>query len=301
MGMALVRKNRVEICGQQAHSATYPSLCKWVVLLSLICWTQAPSQSLAAKKLPKPAFRSGDKFLVVLDPGHGGNDVGASFKDKGTLHTEKDLTLKMARDLARELIIRDFNVILTRNGDEYVALSDRTALANRVKADVFVSIHLNSTAEKMKVGGVESFILNHATDEASKRLADLENSVLKESAATEKSPTQDISLIMKDMILDANLEPSRKLACALHHGLRLDTKDRGIKQALFYVLLGADMPSVLIELGFINAEQDRDRILNQRIRLQLAARFAKALEAYRAQRPTQNCKIQHENHYKRDE
>ena len=247
----------------------------------------------------KPAFRSGQKFLVVLDPGHGGNDKGATYKEGNTVYSEKDLTLMLARDLARELIIRDFNVILTRNGDEYVALSDRTAMANKVAADVFISIHLNSSGEKMKSGGIETFILNHATDEASKRLADLENTVLKDSSAREHAPTQDISLIMKDMILDANLEPSRKLACSIHNKIKKDTRDRGVKQALFYVLLGADMPSVLIELGFINAASDRERILNQKIRLKLAAQFTSALENYRSKKNFKPCQIQNENQYKR--
>jgi N-acetylmuramoyl-L-alanine amidase len=264
----------------------------WIVALVTILPNSHASQK------PKAAFRSGNKFLVVLDPGHGGNDSGAHIKESGQNFTEKDLTLKLARDLARELIIRDFNVILTRNQDEFVPLADRTALANKVKADVFVSIHLNSTSEKMKRGGVETFILNHATDEASKRLADLENSVLKDSAASEKNSTPDISLIMKDMILDANLEPSRKLACAVHDQLKKGTKDRGVKQALFYVLLGADMPSILIEAGFINASEDRERILDQKSRLKLANHFAQALEAYRRGR-VPNCKIHHEDQFQR--
>ncbi|MBS1958436.1 MAG: N-acetylmuramoyl-L-alanine amidase [Bdellovibrionales bacterium] len=246
------------------------------------------------------AYRSGQKFLVVLDPGHGGNDKGATYKEGGKTYTEKELTLTLARDLARELIIRDFNVVLTRNDDHYVALSDRTALANKVKADVFISIHLNSSNEKMKSGGVETFILNHATDEGSKRLADLENSVLKDSSAKENTTTPDVSLIMKDLILDANLEPSRKLACAVHQKVREGTKDRGVKQALFYVLLGADMPSVLVELGFINASGDRERILNQKFRLKLAAQFTSALENYRAKKTPRGCVVQSELQFKRD-
>lgn len=269
-----------------------PIIFAFALVWADACWA-------APKSAPNPAFRSGKKFLVVLDPGHGGHDTGAHHGSGSKKVSEKELTLLLARDLARELIIRDFNVILTRNQDEFIPLADRTALANRVKADVFVSIHLNSSSEPMKVGGLETFILNHATDEASKRLADLENSVLKESSVTEKSSVPDVSLIMKDMILDANLEPSRKLACSIHSKMKTGTKDRGVKQALFYVLLGADMPSVLLEVGFINAEADRNRILDQRQRLQLASHFARALESYRkGQIP--RCKIEHEQQFKRE-
>ena len=212
-----------------------------VTLMALVSLSICPSTAFAKK------------FLVVIDPGHGGPDTGAVFKENGLSTSEKTLTLLIARDLARELIIRGHNVILTRNDDREVLLSNRTAIANKLKADAFISIHLNSSGEKIKSGGIETFILNHATDETSKRLADLENSVLKDSQANANAgATSNVSLIMKDLILDGNIEPSKELACSVQGRVKVTSRDRGVKQALFYVLLGADMPSILIETGFMN-------------------------------------------------
>jgi N-acetylmuramoyl-L-alanine amidase len=244
------------------------------------------------------------KLLIVIDPGHGGTDKGAIFDDhksikntfkspsKNTGIAEKDLTLMIARDLARELLIKGNSVILTRNEDKDMQLPDRTALANRLKASIFISIHMNSSAEKnQKSGGVETYILNHATDDSSKRLADLENKVLKESEATEKTKSPNVSLIMKDMILDNNLEPSRQLACAVQSRLTKNSINRGVKQALFYVLLGADMPSILIEAGFINSKSDRERVLKTSSRLKLAAQIAGAIDDFRLKKIPKECRV----------
>jgi N-acetylmuramoyl-L-alanine amidase len=244
---------------------------------------------------------TGRKFLVVIDPGHGGPDTGAVYKDKGNTYTEKMMTLLIGRDLARELIIKGHSVILTRNDDRLINLSDRTALANRLKADIFISIHLNSSAEKMKSGGVETFILNHATDASSKRLADLENSVLKESSANANSGSANVSLIMKDLILDGSLEPSRQLACNVQARLKTIAVDRGVKQALFYVLLGADMPSILIEGGFLNAKADRERILDTQSRMKMAAEMANAIDDYRSHKSVKGCHVGTEKQFQRVE
>jgi N-acetylmuramoyl-L-alanine amidase len=244
--------------------------------------------------------QSTGKFLVVIDPGHGGPDTGAVYREKGTVLTEKTLTLLIARDLARELIIRGQNVVLTRNDDREVLLSDRTAIANKLKADAFISIHLNSSTDKIKSGGVETFILNHATDDTSKRLADLENAVLKESSANANANAgSNVSLIMKDLILDGTLEPSKELACSVQMHIKNASRDRGVKQALFYVLLGADMPSILIETGFMNNKEDRERILAAKSRLVLAAEIAGAIDDYRHKKTSKNCSVQSEKLYQR--
>ncbi len=246
------------------------------------------------------ASETSRKLLVVIDPGHGGADTGAVYEGGKTKLTEKHFTLLLARDLARELIIRGHNVILTRNDDRDLLLSDRTALANKVKADIFISIHLNSSEEKIKTGGIETFILNHATDETSRRLADLENAVLKDSQANSDSGSSNVSLIMKDLILDANLTPSRDLACSVQSRIRGKINDRGVKQALFYVLLGADMPSILIESGFMNSKQDRDRILFTRPRMAMAADIAAAVDDFRLKKPGGTpCVVQSEKEFQR--
>lgn len=249
--------------------------------------------------LPSAYASPTPKFLVVIDPGHGGPDTGAVYKENKVTLAEKTLTLLIARDLARELIIRGQNVVLTRNDDREVLLSDRTAMANRLKADVFLSIHLNSSEEKIKSGGVETFFLNHATDETSKRLADLENSVLKDSQANANGGS-NVNLIMKDLILDGTLTPSKELACSVQARIKSSTRDRGVKQALFYVLLGADMPSILIEAGFMNSKDDRVRIQNTKNRLALAAQIASAIDDYRHHKTPKRCQVLSEKLFKRD-
>ena len=246
------------------------------------------------------AFASQKKFLVVIDPGHGGPDKGAIYRENGMVFAEKTLTLLIARDLARELIIRGHNVILTRNDDREVLLSDRTAIANKLKADAFLSIHLNSSLEKIKSGGVETFFLNHATDETSKRLADLENSVLKDSLANGNAGS-NVSLITKDLILDGTRVPSKDLACSVQSHLISASRDRGVKQALFYVLLGADMPSILIEAGFMNSIGDRARILKTKSRLALAAHIASAIDDYQHQKKAKHCQVLSEKLFIRGE
>ena len=256
----------------------------------------------APSSVAKPNFKTDNKkFLVVIDPGHGGQDTGAVYRENGTVLSEKTLTLLIARDLARELIIRGQDVILTRNDDREVLLSNRTAIANKLKADVFISIHLNSSNEKIKSGGVETFILNHATDETSKRLADLENSVLKDSQASANGSMggSDVSLIMKDLILDGTQKPSKELACSVQERIKNASRDRGVKQALFYVLLGADMPSILIEAGFMNSKADRDRILTVKTRLALAAQIASAIDDYRHKKTPKRCQVLSEKLFKR--
>lgn len=252
--------------------------------------------------LPGLSLASERKFTIVIDPGHGGPDTGAIHKQKGDVTlTEKHFTLLLAKDLARELVIRGHRVNLTRTDDREVLLSDRTALANRLRADIFISLHMNSSSDAVRSGGVETFILNHATDTTSKRLADLENAVLKGSQVNAASGSSQVSLIMKDLILDANLAPSKELACSVQARIKHAATDRGVKQALFYVLLGTDMPSILIESGFMNLKEDRDRILFSKQRLTLAAEIAAAVDDYRLKRSPKRCQIRSEKQFIRKE
>jgi N-acetylmuramoyl-L-alanine amidase len=185
---------------------------------------------------------------IVLDPGHGGKDPGAI--GVGGI-TEKDLVLSIAKKLAvkltRELGIE---VILTRKDDRYVPLEDRTATANAEDADLFVSLHMNASPN-LEARGLETYYLDNTSDEASIRLAARENS-------TSRKNISDLQFILSDMMQNVKLEDSISLA---HHlqaaavsGMSrkmTDVKDLGVKKALFYVLVGARMPSVLVEMFFI--------------------------------------------------
>jgi N-acetylmuramoyl-L-alanine amidase len=229
-------------------------------------------------------------FRVVIDPGHGGTDEGTVFNNGHTRVTEKQITLKLARRVASQLQTKGYQVTLTRNRDQEVPLPARTSLANHLKADIFISLHMNSTPDSLTsdTQGVETYILNHATDASSRRLAHLENSVI--STQTSHTPEQlDVALILKDLRLDANLVESKHLACDIQSKLvqatskfsSRDRRNRGVKQALFHVLLGADMPSILVEAGFLNSTHDRTFVLSHRGQTLMSNAIAEAIEQYR--------------------
>jgi len=224
-------------------------------------------------------------FLVVVDPGHGGSDLGALEKHNGNVVYEKNITLSIGRLLVQELARRKIQSVLTRNSDQEVDLPERTAAANKLKADIFISLHMNSAGGRNRANGVETYILNRTDDQSSKRLADLENKVLKGSVAKSYFES-DVSLIVKDLILDRNLAPSKRLACAVQsnliHGQDAKIRNRGVRQGLFYVLLGADMPSVLVETGFMDDRLDLNRALSPEGQQRIAASIANAIDTYKS-------------------
>jgi N-acetylmuramoyl-L-alanine amidase len=184
----------------------------------------------------------------VLDPGHGGKDPGAI--GSGGI-AEKDIVLSIAKKLAAKLRREmGIQVVLTRSDDRFVALEDRTAMANAEDADLFVSLHMNASPNS-EARGIETYYLDNTTDEAAIRLAAREN-------GTARKNVSDLQFILSDMMQNMKLEDSITLAHRLHGSLvggmsRVigDVKDLGVKKALFYVLVGARMPSVLVEMFFI--------------------------------------------------
>jgi N-acetylmuramoyl-L-alanine amidase len=243
-----------------------------------------------------------------LDPGHGGEDQGTSFLDtkSKTLLTEKALTLQMALETERQLKLKGYRVTLTRRDDRDLSLPKRTAIANKARGDVFVSLHLNSvqssTTAHSTAQGVETYILNTATDDTSKRLAHFENtgmSTLQESVdqSTDGLPAE-AALILKDLRLSGNLPESKRLACHLQSelvsvfragdlpGSGLPKRDRGVRQALFYVLMGADMPGVLVESGFLSSERDRKLLLTPHGIRGIGTALVRAIESFRRQKGT---------------
>ncbi|MGZ3696945.1 MAG: N-acetylmuramoyl-L-alanine amidase family protein [Bdellovibrionota bacterium] len=235
------------------------------------------------------AAPSAHAFRVVIDPGHGGADLGTVYSDGRTRVAEKDLTLALAHQVARDLKAKGVQVILTRTGDRELPLASRTSLANRLGADVFLSIHMNSTQEhgNADAEGIETYILNSTTDASSRRLAHIENSVI--SRTRPRSAEQaDIALILKDLRLDANLPESKRLACLVQKNLvnTRGVKSRGVKQALFHVLLGADMPSVLVEAGFLSSTQDRSWALSAQGQKKMGQSIARSIELFRKTKNT---------------
>ncbi len=251
---------------------------------------------IALAALTSPSALAAQPFRVVIDPGHGGQDTGALADVGGIQVAEKDLTLALALETQRHLKLKGIQVTLTRTTDHDVPLSARTALANRLKADLFLSIHMNSTPSggaPIVAHGVETYILNNTSNESSQRLAYLENTANRPNLPSAGGDTPDVALILKDLTLDANLSESKRLACGLQHHLVLATGgDRGVKQALFHVLLGADMPSALIEAGFMSSQMDRKRVLTPLTRMKMGIAMARAIDQFRKDRGTPRAQSQ---------
>ena len=221
---------------------------------------------LVAFLLPFTLFaQRGEKITtVVIDPGHGGKDTGAL----GAISKEKDLNLTVAL-LAGDYIkknLPDVNVIYTRERDVFVGLNERAMIANRNNADVFISIHCNSTDSKgASAVGAETFVLGEHKNAANLQVAKNENSaILYEEDASEQYGDFDLNspeaYIALSLFQQEYLNQSLQLAANVQEQFskRVGRKDRGVQQAGFLVLWKTAMPSILIELGFIsNAAEER--------------------------------------------
>lgn len=202
-------------------------------------------------RAPKPAVSAIRK--IVLDPGHGGKDPGAIGVDG---IAEKDIVLSVAKKLAKKLTREmGVQVVLTRKSDSFVPLEQRTAIANAEDADLFLSLHMNAAASG-DAKGLETYYLDNTSDEASLRLAAREN-------GTARTDVSDLQFILSDMTQNMKLEDSISLAHRLHGSLVSSmskkmgaVKDLGVKKSLFYVLVGARMPSVLVEMFFITNKSE---------------------------------------------
>jgi N-acetylmuramoyl-L-alanine amidase len=221
------------------------------------------------------AARSGP--LVVLDPGHGGEDQGAKGPN-GLL--EKDVTLAVAKAAAAQLQAAGITTRLTRESDESVALADRTALANRLTAIAFVSIHANASPAK-GVRGAETYYMSaDASDHEAAAAAARENA---------SAPPDTVQLILWDLAHVANLNESARLARSIQERLNAvqGIKDRGVRQAPFVVLTGATMPAALVEIGFLSNAEDATRISARDEQDKIVAAITDAVvEFVRTPRPT---------------
>lgn len=217
---------------------------------------------------------------VVIDPGHGGANTGA--KGPGGI-LEKDLTLAVSRRLAR--MLREelgCRVVLTRETDRALSLPERTAIANREHAGLFVSVHANASPSRVATG-YETFILSTtASDAESKRLADEENAADGEDDA---AAAGFLELTLQDLVRAESMEESARFAALVQRFMdgAMDSEDRGVKQAPFWVLAGADMPAVLVEIGFITNPSESRRLASPTTQEQIARSIAGAVSAFRAE------------------
>jgi N-acetylmuramoyl-L-alanine amidase len=217
---------------------------------------------------------------IVLDAGHGGQDLGA-VGPSGL--TEKDLVLDITRRVAKlveeQLKIK---VLLTRDDDNFVTLRDRTTMANRARADLFVSIHAN--AHRHAVSGVETYFLSsEATDNAARQVAALENSVIELEAPAPRARPDFVKAILWDLAQSEFQVESSRLAEIVQDSMTqtLRIPNRGVKQAGFYVLGGAAMPAVLVEVGFVTHPQEERRLRDHRYRDEIARAIFAGLVEYK--------------------
>lgn len=254
-----------------AAGAGAPDLSGW----------EAPERALKAERRPRQ--RGEAPLVVVLDPGHGGIDPGAQV---GGL-AEKDLMLTFAREL-QEVLVRagGFEVVLTRQEDSFVSLEGRVAIAHRMRADVFLSLHADALSEGRAHGATVYTLSDSASDEASAALAERHNRA-DMLAGIDLSGKDDI---VADVLMDLARIETQPRAERLAENLRaaigakgLPLHSRPLRHAGFSVLKSPDIPSALLELGFMSSPRDLQNLSDPAWRLRMAEALRDALEAWRAE------------------
>lgn len=246
----------------------------------------SPSPGASSPPLPRPSVAPVTGFrrpvVLVIDPGHGGDDGGAQGPGG---RFEKDLTLALARRLrAAAVDSLSIQAFLTRDGDTEVPLDERAAIANNFNADIFISLHANGSRVASARGTEVFFLSYNAVDDEARRVA------MQEGAILEKAPTsdKDVGLILWDMAQAAQLDASSKLATSLHGEISQAalSRSRGVKQAPFRVLVGATMPAALVEVGFITNPEEEKLLFSEAHQVRLTnaliqglGRFIAALRA----------------------
>jgi N-acetylmuramoyl-L-alanine amidase len=221
--------------------------------------------------------------LIVLDAGHGGHDSGATGP---TGLMEKDLVLDVTRRVAKLVAEQmGLKVRLTRDNDYFVTLRDRTSIANRERADLFVSIHANAHRETATDGVETYFLSSEATDGAARQVAALENGVvqLEQPPGRGSGQVDIVKAILWDLAQSEFQAESSRLAEVVHDSMTqsLRISNRGVKQAGFYVLGGAAMPAILLEIGFVTNPKEERRLKDTKYRDEIARAILAGLVEYK--------------------
>ncbi|MDY3664001.1 MAG: N-acetylmuramoyl-L-alanine amidase [Campylobacter sp.] len=232
----------------------------------------------ASNKLSKKQKAS---KIIVLDPGHGGDDVGALSQNKKL--REKDIALSVSKKTASLLKERGYKVLLTRSNDRFIKLRSRTSFANDKGAHLFISIHANAAPNKEKakiMNGIETYFLSPSRSERSMNAANLEN----------KADTDEMNYFTKLSFLNflnrEKIIASNKLAIDIQAGLLKSVRasykvsDGGVREAPFWVLVGALMPAVLIEIGYISHPEESQKIANSKYQDHIAKGIADGVDEY---------------------
>ncbi|MDG2288107.1 MAG: N-acetylmuramoyl-L-alanine amidase [Candidatus Marinimicrobia bacterium] len=264
--------NILSIHGSDNHSIDYTTMS--IALNSKIKNIEKPVTTVdLTKEKNKWEFNT-----IIIDPGHGGKDPG-SIGYKGT--KEKDITLDVAKRLAKK-IQKNLKVktILTRDEDVWMRLQDRTRLANDKNGRLFISIHANSVEDR-RASGFETYMIGTNKNAAAVRTAARENAVL-DLEGTNSAKLTDEDLITATMAQSGFAKQSEQFAALVQEEMnkRVQSKNRGVKQAGFYVLMGASMPNVLIELGFLSNPNEEKKLNSSSYRDMLATSIYYAILKY---------------------
>ena len=293
---------RIVISNKSNPKITY-SLSSRELVINIISNSSSPTTNITTKKKEEPIKEiptvlppsisaqmttgapKGRKKTIVLDAGHGGDDVGAVGPNK---RYEKVINLNVTKYLASILKQRGYTVYLTRDADFFIKVMDRTVLANEKNADSFMSIHTNAVPlEKAnEVAGIETFFLSPAREERAKRVAALEN----------KSDIREMSDSSKDVFLESLNRPritaSHKFAIDVQAGILQsarskykDVQDSGVREGPFWVLVGAQMPSILVEVGYISHPVEGKRLYEKNYQQLLANGIANGVDSYFSKNP----------------
>lgn len=234
----------------------------------------------AAQQPPLPSdFLPGLK-TIVLDAGHGGHDPGAIGRSG---LREKAVTLDVALRLKGLLEREGFQVVMTRDRDRFISLSQRSQMANRQEADLFVSIHANA-ARIRSISGFEVYALSEATDDHARALEAAENASLPLEGG--QAVASETEAIVWDLLYTEHRAESMELAAQVCRGLRgrLPSQNRGVKTARFAVLKGSRMPAILIEVGFVSHPAEEQRLRNSSYRQHLAEGIRDGILVFRESR-----------------
>ncbi len=277
---------------------------KYHLLKSGYCKIELPSISSSSKPTPSDLFssilsniksskkdknistpRPKKKYTIVVDAGHGGKDSGAL--DSSRRYMEKRVVLAIAKRVRHHLKRLGFNVHMTRSNDRFKKLGYRTRYANRKHADAFVSIHANAVAGKRRATahGIETYFLQVTRSARAKRVAARENSVV-----LQKKDRLSQNVIL-NLMTGPKIVMSNKMAIDIHKNILknlneeyYDIKDNGVRPAPFWVLVGAQMPSVLVETGYITHPLEKQRLYNSEYQDWIAKGIAEGISTYFANR-----------------
>jgi len=250
-----------------------------------------PPETGNAGATPSPtrarSLRRGQHYLVVVDAGHGGPDPGMTGPiGGGPRLIEKDITLAVAKLLAQELRNDGVDVLMTRTTDTLIALSDRGRIANRNKADLFVSVHVNATgsrgASAARERGFETYFLAEAKSEDAQRVERMENEAVRFETGAYAPKGDPLSFIINDMAQNEHLRESNDLAETIQQGLKTfhPGPSRGVQQANFAVLRGSYMPAVLVEIGFGTNPDEAEYLSGYSNQREIASHIARSVLDY---------------------